>query len=118
MTVQKIENKDLKTDVEVGKQTNAIDEAVTSRNLVETKKVDQTFDTITAKADAKVAQIKRDQQAARVAPASAGATVQAPPAASPPPTVEENQVSTVRVNELWESYCAAAPDASECKKEQ
>jgi Ca2+/Na+ antiporter len=110
VTTTKIENKDLKETVDLTKKASDITTETVTHHAKESKKVDQTFDGIDKRADDKIAVIKRQP------PPVAQPGQPAASAASPSfPTPQEAQISEVRIDALWESYCAAAPAAEQCK---
>lgn len=116
MITTKIENKDLQQTVEVTKRAGEITENALVHHAQEVQKTQKTFDEIERAAEARITEINR--QAPVPKPVTSGpvevAEVLAPLESQP--TAKEQQVSEVRLNSLWQSYCVAAPGEPACKE--
>lgn len=123
VTTTKIENSDLKETVDLTQKSGEITTEAVTHHAQEGKKVDQSFDGIAQREDEQIAEIKRKKPVPAVPPAQppASSPVSQPTAEAPVaptvPTVQEAQISAVRINALWQGYCVAAPQAPSCKKE-
>lgn len=109
MTVQKVEIKDLGETVEVTQKSGVINEQAVTETLQNRQVLEHKFEKLSKKADAEVAVLKAKPQ-----PSEGSDMVR--PAVSALPTPLDNQISQVRLNQLWDSYCLAAPQAEDCRQ--
>lgn len=106
-----------KQEVVISVQADTIDkdtksavvtEKVTTEVVVESKKVVDTHQRVTAKTEAKVEQINAQAAAAE----TAAPTTQDKEVIE---TARIEKVSAARIDGLWEKYCSAAAEAQGCK---
>lgn len=116
MITEKIENKDLSQTVEVTQKSDEIAEEAVNHAVQEHQSVDRQFEAIERKAAEREAQLRRNA-AMPPAPAASGIQLKPTPPPLAAPSALDDQVSEVRLNSMWESYCTAVPKAVECKVE-
>lgn len=105
--MQKVEIKDQANTIEVQHESGKITGEVVTQRQVEAKKITHSFDEVARNEQAKIDEIVR-------APEAGDPGLKVPGA----PSAKEAQISAVRIDALWDSYCLASPAASGCKKEQ
>lgn len=112
IAVQDGQIKDQADTIETQKKAGEITNEVVAQRSSDGKQTDQDFDAITRRTQAEIDAIHNQPKV----PLLPGDPLR--PTVTPPVgvTSEQAQVSMVRINGLWDSFCLASPAAAECKK--
>lgn len=119
MTIKKIENKDQAKTIELTEKSGQITNGAVSEHAGEIKQVDKSFEQIDREAEKKYAEIKNKYKAASPKSEAKSGEPVAPLVLGPSqPTAQEQEISAVRIDTLWQGYCLVAPTEAGCKPEK
>lgn len=122
VTVKKIENKDQAKTIELTEKSGQITTSQVIEHASDVKQVDKSFEQIDREAEKKYAEIKNKYKSPQPKPESkpgAGGEPAAPVVLGPTqPTPQEQEISAVRIDTLWQGYCLVAPAETPCKPEK